>query len=163
MIGVATLELQALLDRNRDKVMMDTSNEPAKRSPRIKLLRFYFTEKGSDLDISISPGVTSYFEFFLRLPQQSQDLVSDEIQLLTSPDQVLHFPGSSRKSPNNDAPHNTEIQTINFDKENDSSKEGNICQPNNNVSEHTTTSSASTAFAFLRMNKLFKNTSTAKI
>ena len=47
-----------------DKVTTDMSNEPATRSPRIKLMIFCYTVKGSYLDIRIIPGVPSSFGFF---------------------------------------------------------------------------------------------------
>ena len=126
------------------------------------MMRFCCTMKGRDLDIRFSPGVTSYFEFCLFLPQHSWDLASDEIQVLSSLAKVLHFPGSLRKSPNDAAPHTPERQTTNFEKDTDSYNLGNICQPNGDVLEKTTSRSASAAFAPPRMSKLFKKLSTAK-
>ena len=102
-----------------DEVTTDMSNKPKRQSPRIKLIILCYTVKGGGLDIRISPVVTSSFEFFLCLPQHSWDSVSGCIQVLSSPDKVFHFPGSSIKSPNNAAPHTSERQTINFDKETD--------------------------------------------
>ena len=91
-----------------DKVTTDMRNELAKRSPWIKLMRFFCNTKGSDLDIMISPGINSSFEFCISLPQHSWDSALDEIQVLKSLAKVLHFQGSSRKSTDNAAPHNPE-------------------------------------------------------
>ena len=71
VIGNATIKQQAFLDGNMDEVTTDMINEPAKRSPRIKLMIFCCTVKGDDLNSRISPGVTSSFDFFLLLPQNS--------------------------------------------------------------------------------------------
>ena len=65
VICIATLEPQVFLHGNMDEVTIDMSNEPAKRSLRIKLMRFCCTTKESDLDSRISPGIASSFEFCL--------------------------------------------------------------------------------------------------
>ena len=126
VVGVTTLEPQAFLDRNMDDVTTDMSKKPAKRCPKIKLIRFVFNAKGNELYIRISPGVTSSFKFCLRLPQHSWELVSDEIKLLSSPAKVLHFSGSLSKSINSAAPHTPERQTIKFEKDNDSYDSNNV-------------------------------------
>ena len=147
VIAIATIEPQAFLDVNMDKVTTDMRNEPSKRSPRIKLMIFCWNTKGSDLDIRINPGVAYSFKFFLRLPQHYWELVSDDIHILSSPAKVLHFPVSSIKYSNNAAPHTHDIQKINFGKETDGSKSDKVRQPNGKVLAQTTNHSESAAFA----------------
>ena len=117
------------------------------------MTRFFCTEKGSDLDISISLGVTSSFEFCICLPQHSWDLVLDDIQVLISPAKVLHFPCSLRKHPNSAAHRTPESQKINSGKDTDSYKSDNGRQQNDKVSAQTTNHSASAAFDSTRMSK----------
>ena len=157
VICIATLKPQAFLDVNTDEVTIDTINKPAKQSPRIKSMRFCGTTKGGDLDIRISPGDSSSFEFCLRFPQHSWGPLLDEVQVLSSPNKVLHFPSSSMKSSNGAAPRTTERQTIYFENDYDGSESDNDCQPNDDASEKTTNPSASAAFAYPRMSKNFKN------
>ena len=66
-------------------------------------------------------GVASYFEFCLCLPQHSRCPVSDEVQVLSSPDKVLHFPSYFMKSTNGTAPHTPEKKTNKFEKDTDGS------------------------------------------
>ena len=103
-ICIGTLELQAFLNGNMVEFTIDLINEPAKQSPSIKLVRFIFTANDSDLDIRISPGIASSFDFFLCLTQHSWESVSDEVQVISSPAKILYFPGSLMKSPNSFAP-----------------------------------------------------------
>ena len=162
VIGIETLKPQASLDGNMDKVTADMSNKLTNKYPRIKLVRFCCTTKGSDLDIRISPGVASSFEFCSCLPQHSWDSVSDEIQLLISTDKLLHFLGSLMKYTNDATPCTPERQNMNFGNKTESYESDNGCQPNRDVLEVTTNPSEYAAFASLRMSKLFKTSSTAK-
>ena len=156
MIYIATLELQAFLDGNMYKVMTDMVNKSAKWYPRIKLMIFWCNVKGGNLDRSISPGVASYFVFFLCLPRHYWCPVSDEVQVLSSLAKVLHFPGSSMKFTNCADPCTPERQTIIFEKETDGSESNNGSQSNNGALAKTTHPSKSYAFSSPRMSKLFK-------
>ena len=139
-----------------DEVTTDMSNEPAKRSPKIKLMRLFFPGKGVELDISISPDIASYFDFCLWLRQHSWESVLDEIRILSSPAKVLNNLSSLMKYPKDSAPRTPKRQTINYRKETDGSKSDNFRQPNDNVSENLTNPSASDAFASPRISKSFK-------
>ena len=155
-ISIVTLKLYASLDVNMYEVTKDMINEPAKKPHRIKLMIFCCTVKGIKFDSRISPGIAPSFKFFLRLPKHSWDPVSEEVQVLISPAKALHFTGYSMKFINSSTPLTPKRQTINFEKETDSSGSDNIRQPNNEVLAQTTNPSESAAFASTRMIQLFK-------
>ena len=101
VISIATLEPQAFLISNMDEVTTDTSKKPSNIYPWIKPIIFVCIVKDIGLDIMISLGITSSFEFFLRLPQHSWDSVLDDIELISSPAKTFHSPCSLRESPKN--------------------------------------------------------------
>ena len=112
MIFIANIETQDFIDGNMDEFTTDVSNEPAKQSPRIKLIIFCCTSKGIYLDSRISTVVASSFKFCPCLPQHSWDSVSDKVQVLSSLVKVLHFPGSLMKSPSSASPRTPERQLL---------------------------------------------------
>ena len=142
MICIANLKPQAFLNVNMDEVTTYMINKPAKRSPRISLMRFFCTAKESDHDSRISLGVASSFEICICLPERSWYPVSDEVHVLIFLVKVLHFPGSLMKSPNGVAPCTLERQRINFEKETASYESYNRSKPNNNDPKKATNPSA---------------------
>ena len=103
------------------------------------------------------------FRVCICLPQYSWNSASDEIQVLCSPAKVLYFTGSSRKYPNDTAPHNPENQTNDFKKETDGYDTDNVGKPNDNDLAQTRNRSANPAFASPSTSKsLNKTPSTVK-